>query len=60
MPKYVIWYRKDLEARDVLSAVRKEKKIQAQFHSLEEEKESTPQQLEPLIGFQIRDEEESY
>lgn len=52
MSKFIFWYKKELEAPDVLTAVRKEKKIPVKFHSLEE-KEDKKDQLEPLIGFQI-------
>ncbi len=52
MAKFIFWYKKELEAKDVLTAVRKEKKIPVKFHSLEE-KEDKKEQLESCIGFQI-------
>ena len=52
MANYVAWYRKEITANNLKSAVQKEPKIKASFHSLEEIKEPELTQGTCAIGFE--------
>lgn len=58
MPKYILWYKKEIVAPDLNKALRIEKKEPLKFHSVVEEEEQQPRQLESLIGFQVPNEYE--
>lgn len=58
MPKYILWYKKEIVAPDLSKALRVEKKAPLKFHSIVEDEEPQPKQLESLIGFQVQDEYE--
>lgn len=58
MPKYILWYKKEIVAQDLSKALRNEKKSPLRFHSIVEEEEPQPRQLESLIGFQVNEYEE--
>ena len=50
MTKYTIWYKKEIEAKNIKQAIDKDKKIKPVFHSIEENKEEI-QQGASAIGF---------
>lgn len=52
MTKYIIWYKKEVEAKNLKNAIVKERRIKPSFHSLEEVKESETEQGISAIGFQ--------
>lgn len=58
MPKYILWYKKEIVAQDLSKALRNEKKARLKFHSIVEEEEPQQRQLESLIGFQVKNEYE--
>lgn len=54
--RYIVWYKKELEAKDIRQAVVKEMKIKPTFHSIEEVKEEVRDGM-PAIGFNYYPEE---
>lgn len=53
MPKFIVWYKKEFEAKNIKSAVIKEKQVKSCFHSLEQIKEPEVEQKTSAIGFQF-------
>lgn len=53
MPKYIVWYKKEIKATDLNSAIRAERKAPIMFHSIVEEEDRSERELQPLIGFQV-------
>lgn len=60
MPSYTFWYKKEVNAKNLLDAMRAEKKCKLEFESIVENKTPKHESLESLIGFQVRDEEENF
>ena len=58
MPKYIFWQKKEVIAKNIYDAFKKEKKVPYNFHSLEEKENESERELTPLIGFQVESEEE--
>lgn len=58
MPKYIIWYKKEVEAQDLNKLLRIEKKVPIAFHSIIEKEEINKGELPSLIGFQLENEYE--
>lgn len=48
MPEYTVWYKKKVTAKNLKEAVNKEKRIRAEFSSIEEEEPE-----ESKIGFNL-------
>lgn len=56
MPKYIVWYKKEIEAKNLKQAINKETKIKPDFHAIEEDKEEIKQGAS-AIGFETYEEE---
>lgn len=52
MPNFIVWYKKEFEAKDIRQAVLKEKKIKLKFHALEQVKEPKVKDGTSAIGFE--------
>jgi len=52
MPKYIVWYKKEVSANNLKQAIHKEAKTKANFHSIQEVEERADQ-LMPAIGFEV-------
>lgn len=53
MPKYIVWYKKEVKAKNIKEAVAKEKRTKAVFHSLVEEEPKDITQGVSAIGFEM-------
>jgi hypothetical protein len=58
MPKFIVWYKKTIKARDLNSAIKAEKQAPLMFHSIVENEDQSEQELTPLIGFSIPTEDD--
>lgn len=58
MPKFIVWYKKTIKAKDLNSAIREEKKAPLAFHSIIEEEDHSERELQSLIGFEIPTEDD--
>ena len=57
MPKYKFWYKKEVEAKHLQEALRKEKSVKIRLDSVIEEDEKN-ENLAPAIGFKVDDYED--
>lgn len=52
MPKYIIWYKKKITAKNLKQAINEENKTKALFHSIVEEKQENIIEGAAAIGFE--------
>lgn len=52
MPRYTFWYRKEIESKDIVSAIKQVEKVPPTFDHV---KEVIPEEKEALIGFEIEE-----
>lgn len=59
MPKFIFWYKKEIDARDIRQAVLKENATTPEFSSMEQviEKHEEISQGTPAIGFFLEEEQ---
>jgi len=50
MPTFNFWYKKQIIAGNLAKAIKKEKKVKIQFHSVDQDDKSD-KELTPAIGF---------
>lgn len=53
--KYTFWYKRTIEAPNLVSAIKKEKKVELKFDSINEE---DVHDLTPCIGFEVPNDED--